>query len=51
MTLTPHLTLTPTLTLALALTLQEMLDKRLLERQARETGICPVRARQRSSIR
>ena len=43
MTLTPHLTLTPTLTLALALTLQEMLDKRLLERQARETGICPVR--------
>ena len=24
-------------------TLQELLDKRLLERQARETGICPVR--------
>jgi dynein light intermediate chain len=25
------------------ITLQELLDKRLLERQARETGICPVR--------
>jgi len=25
------------------ITLQEMLDKRLLERQARESGICPVR--------
>merc|ERR1719488_343398 len=25
------------------ITLQEQLDKRLLERQARETGICPVR--------
>ncbi len=25
------------------ITLQELLDKRLIERQARETGICPVR--------